>query len=269
MQGFDLDSIGGQSALDRVLDEVRAAGQHARALFDAGRAHVESKPDRSPVTVADREVEDRLRTFLLATFPDIAFRGEESGAGGTEGARLSWLLDPIDGTRAFIRGLPTWSVLLALLEDGEPQIAVGYFPADDDLYVAVRGRGAQRDGRALKVSAVASLADATITHGALAQHPGDRGMRTLMALRDRTHTQRGHLDFDQHRQVLLGRIDVAIDPLLQPWDAAVPMLLIREAGGIATTLTGQTSLSAVLSDGGLVTSNGLVHAETLELLRTT
>jgi histidinol phosphatase-like enzyme (inositol monophosphatase family) len=268
MHGFDLDRIGGQDALDRVIEEVRAAGQHARALFDAGRAHVETKPDRSPVTVADREVEARLRSYVLAAFPDIAFRGEESGAGGSRDAALSWLLDPIDGTRAFIRGLPTWSVLLALIEDGEPQIAVGYFPADDDLYVAVRGNGAQRDGRTLKVSAVGSLADATITHGALAQHPGERGLRTLMALRDRTHTQRGHLDFDQHRQVLLGRIDVAIDPMLQPWDAAVPMLLIREAGGVATTLRGQGSLSDVVSDGGLVTSNGLVHAEMLELLRT-
>ncbi len=267
MAGFDLDRIGGHSALERVVTEVRSAGQHARALFSAGRAHVEIKPDRSPVTVADREVEDRLRTFLLAAFPDVAFRGEESGAGGSASAELSWLLDPIDGTRAFIRGLPTWSVLLALIEDGEPQVAIGYFPADDDLYVAVRGEGARRGDARLKVSAVAELADATISHGALAQHPGERGMRTLMALRDRTHTQRGHLDFDQHRQVILGRIDAAIDPMLQPWDAAVPMLLVREAGGSATTLAGNESLGDVPRDGGLITSNGSVHAELLALVR--
>lgn len=266
MAGFDLDRIGGNVALARVVDEVRAAGLHARQLFEAGRAHVETKPDRTPVTVADRDVEARLRAFLMSAHPDTAFLGEETGAGGAADARLSWLLDPIDGTRAFVRGLPTWSVLLALLEDGEPAVAIGYLPADDDLYVAVRGAGATRDGQPLRVSAVGALGDATISHGALAQHPGQDGLRRLGALRDRTSAQRGHVDFDAHRQVLLGRIDAAIDPLVQRWDAAVPMLLVREAGGAATDLVGGASLGSIVEGGGLVTSNGRVHPELLGLL---
>lgn len=263
---FDLDRIGGARALSRLLDEVLDAGKHARQLFSAGRAHVEIKPDRSPVTVADREVEQRLQALLQSAHPNTSFRGEETGASGAADAALSWLVDPIDGTRAFVRGMTTWSVLVALLDRGEPVLAIGYFPAEDDLYVAVEGQGAHRNGRPLRVSSVASLADATVTHGALVQFPGDAGLRVLAALRDGTNTQRGYADFDGHRNVLLGRADAMIDPGVQPWDAAVPMLLVREAGGKATSLRGGAALGSVVPDLGVLTSNGRVHDELIATL---
>ncbi len=263
---FDLDRIGGARALSRLVDEVLEAGKHARQLFVAGRAHVETKPDRSPVTVADREVEQRLQAFLRSAHPSTSFLGEETGASGATSAALGWLVDPIDGTRAFVRGMTTWSVLVALLDGGEPVLAVGYFPAEDDLYVAVQGLGAHRNGRPLRVSSVASLADATVTHGALIQFSGEVGLRVLGALRDGTNTQRGYADFDGHRNVLLGRADAMIDPGVQPWDAAVPMLLVREAGGTATSLRGRASLDSVVPDLGVITSNGRVHEELIATL---
>jgi fructose-1,6-bisphosphatase/inositol monophosphatase family enzyme len=262
---FDLGRIGGEPALDALVDAIRDAGAEARRMFSLGRAHVELKPDRSPVTAADRAVEERLAAFTASRHPGLPFLGEETGLrpGPSE---LSWLVDPIDGTRAFVRGMPTWSVLVALLERGEPVMAIGYFPAEEDLYVAVRGHGAQRNGERLSVSAVASLADAAVSHGSLVQFAGAEGLGLLGALRDRTHTQRGYADLDGHRNVLLARTDAMIDPAVQPWDAAVPMLLVREAGGAATGLLGGTSLAAVAAEGGVVTSNGAVHRELLSLI---
>ena len=117
--GFDLDRIGGRSALDALIGEVLAAGDEARRMFERGQASIETKPDRSPVTLADKAVEDRLRASLSRAPAHAGFLGEETGASGPS-TGLRFILDPIDGTRAFIRGLTTWSVLLGLEADGEP-----------------------------------------------------------------------------------------------------------------------------------------------------
>lgn len=262
---FDLDRIGGEDGLEALIEAVCDAGAEARRMFALGKAHAEIKPDRSPVTAADRAVEERLLAFTSERYPGMPFLGEETGlhAGSSE---LSWLVDPIDGTRAFVRGMPSWSVLVALLEKGEPVVAIGYFPAEDDLYVAVKGGGTRRNGARLRVSHVAALADATVTHGALIQFPGEVGLKVLGALRDGTHTQRGYADLDGHRNVLLGRADAMIDPGVQPWDAAVPMLLVREAGGMATGLGGGAGLDRIVPERGVVTSNGKIHAELVGLL---
>lgn len=264
-ESFDLDRIGGEEGLDALIEAVMDAGAEARRMFALGLAKTETKPDRSPVTAADRAVESLLRSFTARQFPGMPFLGEETGAHAGEGD-LAWLVDPIDGTRAFVRGMSTWSVLVALLDRGEPAVAIGYFPAEDDLYVAVRGHGARRNGAALRVSKVAALADACVTHGALVQFPGDEGLRVLGALRDGTHTQRGYADFDGHRNVLLGRADAMVDPGVQTWDAAVPMLLVREAGGMATGLRGGAGLDRIVPERGVLTSNGAIHAELVSLL---
>lgn len=263
---FDLGRIGGPATLGALVREVRAAGAEAQAIFAATRGAVEKKPDRSPVTAADRAVEARLRAFLEREVPGAAFLGEETGRGGAEGAALGWLVDPIDGTRAFVRGLSTWSVLVALLDDGEPAVGIAYLPAEDDLYLGVRGAGATRNGEPLRVSAVASLADALVSHGALAQFSSDALGRALLALRGATEAQRGLADFDGHRNVLRGRADAMIDPGVQPWDVAAAALLVREAGGRFSTLRGSPRLADVARDGGAVVSNGLVHDALLDLV---
>jgi histidinol-phosphatase len=261
MSAFDLDRIGGRRALDALVDRVVDAGDEARRMFERGQAHVETKPDRTPVTLADRMIEDRVRDYLKSAHPSCGFLGEETGASGPTGA-MRFVLDPIDGTRAFVRGLDTWSVLCGLEADGVPSIGIAYMPAAGDLFVGVLGGGAHDNGRACRVSRVASLADATITHGVVAQFT-DNGLASLLPrLAERT-SARGLSDFDGYRQVLRGRVDAMIDPGVKAWDLCAPAVLVREAGGRFTSLSGEETIHG----GSAIASNGLVHDELVALVR--
>ncbi|HJK95448.1 MAG TPA: inositol monophosphatase family protein [Polyangiaceae bacterium LLY-WYZ-15_(1-7)] len=259
---FDLDRIGGAHALDHLVDAVLEAGEIALRLYRGGAAaRTERKPDRSPVTEADREVERHLRAYLDEAHPAAAFLGEESGEGaGT--SDLRFVVDPIDGTRAFVRGIPTWSILLGLEAEGEPVLGVAYMPAAGDLFVGVQGHGATANGRPCRVSQVADAADAAIGHGALAQFT-DEGMGpALERLAVGTDTQRGFADFANYRELLLGRLDAVVDPGVQPYDVCPAAVLVREAGGRFSDFGGAPTIHG----RGFVASNGPVHDAILALL---
>lgn len=260
---FDLDRVGGRRALDDLVAAVVEAGHLALQLFHRGAwTRVERKPDRTPVTEADRAVEAHVRAHLERHHPATAILGEEEGASGVDGADLRWVVDPIDGTKAFIRGLPTWSVLVGLEADGEPALGIAYLPADDDLYVGVVGEGAYGDGRRLEVSRCSSVAECTISHGSLAQFT-DLGLGDLLTrLGQGTESQRGFADFDGYRRLLHGRVDAMIDPGVAPWDICAPAALVRAAGGRLTSLDGADSIHR----GSAVASNGVLHDELLALL---
>ena len=260
--GFDLDRIGGRASLDALIDEVLLAGDEARRLFERGQASIETKPDRSPVTLADKAVEDRLRTFLSRAHPSVGFLGEETGAHGPTGA-MRFVLDPIDGTRAFIRGLTTWSVLLGLEADGVPSLGIAYLPGDADLFVAVRGEGCWANGRPCRVSNVAALEDAMISHGSLAQFTENGLARALPLLAERSSAQRGLADFDGYRNLLRGRVDAMIDPGVKPWDLCAAAVLVREAGGRLTSLEGEETIHG----GSAIASNGKIHDALVDLVR--
>lgn len=261
---FDLARIGGRPALDALLDEVIAAGEDALTLFRGGAAsHAQTKPDRSPVTEADKAVERRLRDFFERRIPEAGFLGEESGARGDGTQSLRFVVDPIDGTRAFLRGLHTWSILVGLEADGEPALGVAYFPASGDLYWGARGHGAYGNGRPLRVSKVASLDAALVCHGALQQFTGAGVADLLPRLADGTYTQRGFADFDGYRHLLEGRADAMIDPGVMPWDMIVAAVLVREAGGRFTSMSGEPTIHA----GSALATNGLVHDALLALIR--
>lgn len=261
---FDLDRIGGRTALAALIDEVLEAGQDAMALYRGGAANrTKKKPDRSPVTEADQAVEKRLKSFLVERYPEAAFLGEETGASGPADSGLRWVVDPIDGTRAFIRGIPTWSILLGLEADGEPVVGIAYMPAADDLFVATKGRGAFCNGRPLRVSSVDRLDDCVVSHGALSQFTDMNRGGWLPRLARETYTQRGFADFDGYRQLVLGRVDAMIDPGVAPWDVCAAAVIVREAGGRFTNLEGQETIH----DGtGFLASNGGVHDALLALL---
>jgi histidinol phosphatase-like enzyme (inositol monophosphatase family) len=260
---FDLDLLGGPTALSDLIDAVLAAGRLAVDHFRAGAAgQMQRKADHSPVTEADRAAEAHLRGFCQARFPHAAFLGEEDGASGADAAVLRFVVDPVDGTRAFIRGLPSWSVLVGLEHAGEPVLGIAYMPADDDLFVAVRGHGATRNGRPLHLSDIDRMDEATISHGGLRQFT-DAGLAHLLPrLARATYTQRGFGDFDGYRQLLLGRVDAVIDPGLTPWDMCAPAAIVREAGGRFTDLDGQDTIHG----GGALASNGRVHDALLALI---
>ncbi|NOY91349.1 MAG: histidinol phosphate phosphatase [Deltaproteobacteria bacterium] len=256
MSEFDLDRIGGPKGLDALLDEVLACGEMALAYQREGTG-ASKKPDSSPVTEADRAVEARLRTHLMARYPGAGFFGEETGEQRAQDD-LRFVVDPIDGTRAFIRGLPSWSILIGLEAQGEPVVGVALMPARGDLFVAVKGQGAHMNGRPLRVSKVERLADSLISHGALSQF-ADHG--TLPLLPASTYTQRGFADFEGYRQLLLGQADAVVDPDIKAYDVAPAAVLVREAGGRFSDFTGAETIHG----GSALASNGLVHDELLAL----
>lgn len=250
---FDIDRIGGSPALRALCDLVVATGDTARKHFDRGVV-AETKPDRSPVTLADREAEDTIRDAVLQRYPTAEFFGEETGRHG-DNAALRFILDPIDGTRAFVRGLPTWSVLLGIETVGEPVVGIAYMPAAGDLFVGVRGHGATHNGAPVRVSGVLDLADATIMLGSLQQFTETGAGDVLPRIARATDSARGYPDFDGYRQVLLGRADAMVDPGVKPYDVCAAAVLVREAGGRFSSMSGENTIYG----GSGIASNGAIH----------
>lgn len=260
---FDLDRVGGARALRELVSEVLAAGEDALALFRMGAAkRVRTKPDRSPVTEADHAVEQRLRAFCARRFPDVGFLGEETGAGPATDAPMRFVVDPIDGTRAFLRGIPTWSILVGLEAESVPVVGVALIPSTGDLFVGVRGDGADGNGRPCVISEVSKLEDAVISHGGLEQFTSSGRCHLLERIGEATYSQRGFGDFEGYKHLLLGRVDGVIDPGVQPWDLCAPAVLVREAGGRLTAFDGTETIHG----GSGVASNGRIHEALVALI---
>ncbi len=261
--GFDIDRIGGLRAMRALEEVVVRAGDAAMKHFEQG-VIPEKKPDRSPVTVADHEVEQAIRAHVLAEYPHAEFFGEETGRHG-DNPELRFIVDPIDGTRAFVRGLPTWAVLVGVEADGIPIAGIAYMPAAGDLFAAVQGNGTTHNGVPARVSKVSPLAEATVTHGCLQQFTETGVGDALLQLAAACDSARGFPDFDGYRQVLLGRSDAMVDPGVKPYDVCAPAVLIREAGGRFTSLQGEETIYS----GSAIASNGVIHDELVAALSAT
>jgi len=261
--GFDISRIGGPDGIRTLEEIVRRAGDAALKHFQRGVVP-EKKPDRSPVTVADREAEQIIRDHVLSAYPDAGFFGEETGTYGSD-AGIRFIVDPIDGTRAFVRGWSTWSVLLGIEAEGVPVVGFAFMPAAGDLFAAVQGRGTTHNGKPVRVSTVGPLADATVTHGGLQQFTQAGVGDALIRLAGACDIARGCPDFDGYRQILLGRSDAMVDPGVQPYDICAPAVLIREAGGRLTSFRGDETIYA----GGAIASNGVIHDELVAALSAT
>ncbi len=256
--------LGGRAAFDDLIDAVLRAGELALSLYRAGAGdRAEKKPDLSPVTEADRAVETALSDLVARRFPRAVFFGEETGGTREQVAGLRFIVDPIDGTRAFLRGLPTWSILVGIEYAGEAIAGVAYMPAAGDLFSAVRGEGAYANGRPIRLSRVSKLSDALVCHGGLSQFTSDGREPLLGKLARHSYTQRGLADFASYRALLLGQADAVVDPSIQPYDIAAAAAILREAGGQLTSLTGEETLYGP----GALASNGLVHRELVDLIQ--
>ena len=261
-KAFDLDRIGGPNALSTLVEQVVQAGNEACALFEKGLS-IEIKSDQSPVTTADRQVEKRLKNYLFAHHPEASFFGEETGKSKGAGTELRFILDPIDGTRAFIRGLPTWSVLLGMEFEGQPVVGIAYMPATKELFVGVIGHGATMNGKELHVSTTSTLKASMLMHGVLQQFTDAGVGDALIPLAEQSDSARGFADFEGYKNVLLGRADAMVDPGVQPYDICTPAVLIRAAGGRFTSLNGQETIYGP----GAVASNGMVHDELIAITK--
>lgn len=228
--------------------------------FRSVQLRVESKPDRSPVSNADREAEQAIRDLLAAQRPADAVVGEEYGSAGSGERR--WIIDPVDATRNYIRGIPVFATLVALEDQGEITVGVVSAPALGARWWASRGEGAFGGNRRLQVSGIANLAEAQLCHAGFEEWQEAGSAEPLVALAGRCARTRGFGDFWQHMLVAQGSAEIAVDPVVSLWDMAAVKVIVEEAGGRFTDLAG-----APTADGGsAVSSNGLLHDEALRYI---
>ena len=213
------------------------------------------------MTRADREAEQTIVERLRAAFPDVGVLGEEHGAQGPQGCR--WIVDPIDGTRNFVRGVPYWATLIGLEEAGEVTVGVVHAPATGDLLWARRGAGAFANGERLRVSSVDRLGEATVLHSSLRYlRPPGRYWEGFLRLVDGAEATRAFGDYFGYTFVLRGQAELMLEADLKPWDLAPFQVLFDEAGGRLTDFEGQPTIHS----GTALASNGRLHAEALRLL---
>jgi histidinol phosphatase-like enzyme (inositol monophosphatase family) len=222
----------------------------------------DTKGDGTPVTEADRSAEALLRQKIGDLFPDHGILGEEFGE-ANPGASVRWILDPVDGTRSFVRGIPLYGVLIGIEVEGTPCVGVAHFPALRETVGAALGHGCSWNGRPARVSTIDTLASAaalTTDPAELLDGPGARGWERLV--RD-TALARTWGDCYGHILVATGRAEIMVDPVLSPWDAAPFLPILEEAGGRFTDVTGEARF-----DGGSgISTNGLLHSRVLEILK--
>lgn len=240
-----------------LLAQIAAAADGiALRHFRNPALRVENKRDVSPVTQADREIEQAARRIVGDRHPELGVLGEEYGeTNGASRARL--IIDPIDATQNFVRGIPIFATLLAIEDRGEIVAGMVSAPALGTRWSAVRGGGALRNGQRIQVSQVARLEEAQLFHAGLAAMTTRRNAVVALALR--AGRSRGFGDFYQDVLVAEGAGDIAVDFGIAPWDIAPLLVIVEEAGGRATSLAGERTIYA----GNFVSSNGLLHEAVL------
>ncbi|MHB8689846.1 MAG: inositol monophosphatase family protein [Solirubrobacteraceae bacterium] len=227
--------------------------------FRASDLVVETKPDLTPVTESDKAAELALRERLAAARPGDAVAGEEFGS--VAGARR-WILDPIDGTKSYVRGMPTWSTLIALEVDGELTVGVVAMPALGRRWWASRGAGAFAHGTPIRVSSVSELSNAQMAWSGIEDWDVVGRLDTIVELGRRVWRTRGVGDAWQYMLVAEGVAEIASDPEAKVWDLAAPQIIVEEAGGRFSDFSG-----VARADGGSgLATNGLVHDEVLAVL---
>jgi histidinol-phosphatase len=249
--------------LELALAMADAADEITRARFGAADLVVESKPDLTPVSDADRAVEEAIRQRLAAERPHDAISGEEFGAEGS-GARR-WVVDPIDGTKNFVRNVPVWATLIALLDGDEAVVGVVSAPALGRRWWARRGGGAWSaafgaEPRRLAVSRVSQLGDASLSYASLAGWAARGRRQEFVELTDQVWRTRAYGDFWSYMLVAEGAVDLAAEPGLSLWDMAALAPIVTEAGGRFTGLDGVDGVR----QGDAAASNGLLHQALLD-----
>lgn len=246
-----------------AADIAFRAGRRVRPLAGAAPGLETKSGPADLVTAADRESESFIRARLAERFPDHRVFGEEQG--GESQGELVWHVDPIDGTTNFVHGLPGFCVSLALAERGRPVAAAVYDPVGDELFTAGLGEGATANGRPLAVSAESTLGEALLGTGFPPVDPGKSwAIASIGRVAQEARNVRNFGSAALHLSyVAAGRLSGFWEPGLRSWDVAAGVLLVREAGGRATSLTGEEWHTAVR---GCLGTNGRVHAEILGVL---
>jgi histidinol-phosphatase len=233
--------------------------------FGSADLLVEAKPDLTPVSDADRGVEEAIRARLDEQRPDDAISGEEFGSDGSGSRR--WVIDPIDGTKNFVRGVPVWATLIALLDGEDAVVGVVSAPALGRRWWAVRDGGAWSSAlgsapRRMSVSRVAELADASLSYASLSGWSAHGRLEQFLALAETVWRSRAYGDFWSYMLVAEGAVDIAAEPELSLWDMAALAPIVTEAGG---TFSGVNGVSGI-QQGSAAASNGLLHEQLIAAL---
>ena len=251
---FDHEMSVAQGLADR-------AGQIAMGLFRGEGLEVRLKADLSMVTQADTAIEGMVREQLAVAFPEDRVLGEEEGGEAGERGRV-WIVDPIDGTSNFVRGVPAWGTLIALRQDGEGVLGVCDMPAMGERYAAARGEGATCNDRPIHASEIATVSGAHLLYAEMKDLLAGPYREPVLGLVADCWRDRGFGDCWAHALVARGAAEVMLEPELSLWDFAAMQVIVEEAGGRVTTFDGGPPVHG----GSLVSSNGLVHDEVLARL---
>ena len=251
--------------LQSALDEAEEEGESIRTA-SRGNFAVEYKADASPVTEVDVAAEKAIRQLLSTRFPDHGFYGEETGRSAMD-AEYLWLVDPIDGTKAFVRGYPIFSVQIALMHRGELVLGVSSAPCWNggrgELAFAEKGRGTHLDGQAIAVAPTAVLAQATLSTGNLARLAASPSWANLGDVIGKVHRIRGYGDFLHYHLLASGKVDAIVESDVNILDIAALTVIVREAGGVFTDLRGAP---VGLETTSVLASVPALHAELLSSL---
>jgi histidinol-phosphatase len=248
------------AALEFALDAVWQAGRITLGYFQTG-VIPERKEDNSPVTIADRSAEQKLRELIGRWYPDCGIIGEEYGETPGKG-NLRWIIDPIDGTKSFVHGVPLYGVLLALVEAERSLVGVAHFPALNETVYAAQGLGCFWNGRRAAVSRVNSRAEATLLSSEVAMKTPEQ-QRAYQRLVDSTPIHRTWGDAYGYALVATGRAEIMTDAAMKIWDCAPLPVILEEAGGTFTDWRGVRTITG----GDSVATNGPLFDAVMDKLR--
>ncbi len=219
-----------RSYLDFAVETAHLAGRLTLGYYQTD-VRPDMKADDTPVTVADRQAETLIRERIAARYPDHAIVGEEHGVRGREDASHRWFIDPIDGTKSFVRGVPLYAVLLGLEIEGTVEVGVAYFPALDEMLAAATKEGCWWNGRLTRVSSVDSLDRAWVAHADAASFAAHGRAEAWARLQRTAYYRAGWCDAYGYLLVATGRAEVMLDPIMSPWDCGPFPPILQEAGG--------------------------------------
>lgn len=244
--------------IDVAIDAAKQAGALALNYFK-NQPKVFFKPDNSPVTRADKECELLIRKIIANYFPDHGIIGEEFEATNPL-APFKWVIDPIDGTKDFVRQLPFWATFIALLKNDKPVLGIVNYPQHDEMFIATKGKGTYLNGKKTHVSKISKLSEATIAFGSPQKFKEKGFSNFLTKINEKAYHLRslGPYGFNQ---LLKGNIDIQIEPAGRIWDFAATAIVVTEAGGQFSDFKGKFSLT---SQNGIFSNNSL-HSQTIKL----
>jgi histidinol-phosphatase len=248
--------------LEFAVNATWQAGRITLGYFH-GELAPETKPDNTPVTIADRQSELKLRELIARYWPDHGVLGEEYGKQPGKSS-LTWILDPIDGTKSFVHGVPLYAVLMALVDgDGPPLLGVAHFPALNETVFAAQGEGCYWDGRRARVSQTSDLGRATLLTSELDGFAQEEKAAAWQRMLDATAIQRTWGDAYGHALVATGRADIMLDPVMEVWDCGPFQVILEEAGGTFTDWQGRPTIYG----RSAISTNGLLSGAVMQALK--